>query len=170
MGNQVVDSWAASRAAHPAGAGGLPGPFELYGLNGEYMMVSIRHTLEDNFRLIFFTDSSTTTMDASRIPEICGVVQQLIGGELGYRQRNFVFEDSMLSVFALSRHRSGERQLAIMNGMTSLYLDVDGVNYFIERLQHFDVGMSNFLVRRDGKRNTSHLSLVGRTSEVVRND
>ncbi len=157
---------ASSRAAHPSGQGNFPREFHVHGMNGVQARITPRLDFErGTFWLSIQSDSRSIPFDAGSIDDLIGVMETQIRQELGYRQHNFVFRGSTLSVFPLSRGSDQTRCVGIMLGGSTLHLDMEGVASLSAELRRVRDGLEVHASTR-GMRPPSRQLHLAATSEA----
>lgn len=135
-------------------------------MNGVQARITPRLDFErGTFWLSIQSDGRTIPFDAGSIDELIGVMEAQIQQELGYRQHNFAFRGSMLSVFPLSRGSDQTRCVGVMLGGSTLHLDMEGVASLGAELRQVRNGLEVYASTR-GMRPPSHQLHLVATSET----
>ncbi len=144
-----MTSESSARTAHPAGKGGFPREFWVQGVNDVQARVTPHLDFDRSaLWLSIKADDQSIPFCASSIEELIGVMEDQIEHVPGYRQHNFVFRKTMLSVFPLLRGDEQTRCVGMMLGSTSLYLDEAGVTHFCAELRRVSQTFETYAATR----------------------
>lgn len=169
MQHEFGNGVSASRAAHPASQGGFPQECQVRGINGVIVHFLPRFDFERSvYWLLIQSGRYSVSFDAASIDDLIDIMTGQIQQKADYRQYNFVFRRSTLSVVPSDDKSAESGCIGLMFGGVGLYLDAAGVVALSSWLRQTYQGFEQHAKRRGLQPPSQRLRLVANGSGTRR--